>query len=60
MEKLDEFAQEVIYNAMDHSGNLCCMVSEEEEDVIPIPDEIPVRETTFWSTIPWTGPPTST
>jgi fructose-1,6-bisphosphatase I len=44
VEKLDEFAQKVIYNSMDHSGNLCCMVSEEEEDVIPIPDEFPVGE----------------
>ena len=44
VEKLDEFAQEVIYNSMDHSGNLCCMVSEEEEDVIPIPEEFPVGD----------------
>ncbi len=44
VEKLDEFAQEVIYNSMDHSGNLCCMVSEEEEDVIPIPNEFPVGD----------------
>jgi fructose-1,6-bisphosphatase I len=29
---------------MDHSGNLCCMVSEEEEDVIPIPMEFPVGD----------------
>jgi fructose-1,6-bisphosphatase I len=44
VEKLDEFAQEVIYNAMDHAGNLCCMVSEEAEDVIPIPEEFPVGD----------------
>jgi fructose-1,6-bisphosphatase I len=44
VEKLDEFAQEVIHNSMDHSGNLCCMVSEEEEDIIPIPEEFPVGE----------------
>jgi len=44
VEKLDEFAQEVIYNAMDHSGNLCCMVSEEAEDVIPIPEKFPVGD----------------
>jgi fructose-1,6-bisphosphatase I len=44
VEKLDEFAQEVIYNSMDHSGNLCCMVSEEEEDVIPIPNDFPVGD----------------
>ena len=35
VQKLDQFAQDVIYNAMDNGGNLCCMVSEEEEDVIP-------------------------
>jgi fructose-1,6-bisphosphatase I len=44
VEKLDEFAQEVIHNSMDHSGNLCCMVSEEKEDVIPIPQEFPVGD----------------
>jgi fructose-1,6-bisphosphatase I len=44
VEKLDVFAQEVIHNAMDHSGNLCCMVSEEEEDIIPIPEEFPVGD----------------
>jgi fructose-1,6-bisphosphatase I len=41
VEKLDEFAQDVIYGAMDHGGNLCCMVSEESEDVIPIPERFP-------------------
>jgi fructose-1,6-bisphosphatase I len=44
VQKLDEFAQEVIYNAMDHGGNLCCMVSEEVEGVIPIPDRFPTGE----------------
>jgi len=44
VEKLDEFAQEVIHASMDHGGNLCCMVSEEEEHVIPIPQEFPVGD----------------
>ena len=44
VEKLDEFAQETIYRSMDHAGNLCCMVSEEEADVIPIPEEFPVGD----------------
>jgi fructose-1,6-bisphosphatase I len=44
VEKLDEFAQTVIYNSMDHSGNLCCMVSEEEEGIIHIPPEFPVGD----------------
>ena len=39
VEKLDAFAQEVIVKAMDHAGHLCCMVSEECEDIIPIPDK---------------------
>ena len=37
--KLDEFANEVIYKAMDHTGRLACMASEEEEEVIPIPNQ---------------------
>ena len=37
VQKLDAFAQEVIVKAMDHAGHLCCMVSEECEDIIPIP-----------------------
>ncbi len=44
VQKLDEFAQEVIYRAMDHTGYLCCMVSEELEDFIPIPDKFPAGE----------------
>ena len=37
VQKLDAFAQEVIVKAMDHAGHLCCMVSEETDDIIPIP-----------------------
>src|SRR5688572_28921725 len=37
VQKLDEFAQTTIYRAMGHSGHLCCMASEEEENLIPIP-----------------------
>ena len=44
VQKLDVFAQEVIYRAMDHTGYLCCMVSEEEEDYIPIPEKFPAGE----------------
>lgn len=35
--KLDAFAQDRIFKAMDHGGNLCCMASEEVEHIIPIP-----------------------
>lgn len=37
--KLDEFADDVIYRAMDHTGRLCCMASEERKEFIPIPDK---------------------
>ena len=37
VQKLDLFADEVIYKALDHTGNLCCMASEEHPDVVPIP-----------------------
>ena len=35
--KLDEFAQDMICRSMSHSGHLCCMASEESEELIPIP-----------------------
>lgn len=41
VQKLDVFAQDAIYRAMDHTGHLCCMVSEEHPDVIPIPSKFP-------------------
>jgi fructose-1,6-bisphosphatase I len=37
-QKLDVFANETIVKAMDHSGRLCGMASEEEAGIIPIPD----------------------
>jgi len=39
--QLDMFANDVIFDAMDHTGNLCVMGSEEVDDVIPIPDQFP-------------------
>jgi len=41
VKKLDVFADEVIYRAMDHGGHLCVMASEENEDVLQIPDGYP-------------------
>ena len=38
-QKLDVFANETIVKAMDHGGKLCAMASEEEPDLIPIPDQ---------------------
>jgi fructose-1,6-bisphosphatase I len=39
VKKLDEFAHDVIFRALDHGGNLCMMASEEAEEVIPIPPQ---------------------
>src|SRR5687767_6618518 len=38
-QKLDVFANEIIVKAMDHTGRLAAMASEEEPDIITIPDE---------------------
>jgi len=38
VQKLDEYAHNVIRRAMDHTGRLCVMASEEWADVIPIPE----------------------
>ena len=39
--KLDVYAQDVIFRAMDHGGHLCCMASEEEAELIAIPTRYP-------------------
>jgi fructose-1,6-bisphosphatase I len=44
VQKLDEYAHEVVFNAMDHGGNLCVMASEEEEGLITIPEKFPTGE----------------
>ena len=41
VKKLDEFAHEVIFKALDHTGHLCGMASEEVADFIPIPERFP-------------------
>ncbi|HEU0014768.1 MAG TPA: class 1 fructose-bisphosphatase [Longimicrobium sp.] len=41
VKKLDEFAHEVIFKALDHTGHLCGMASEEMADFIPIPERFP-------------------
>ena len=38
-QKLDVFSNETIIKAMDHSGRLCGMASEEEPGIIPIPEK---------------------
>jgi fructose-1,6-bisphosphatase I len=37
-QKLDVLANDIIVKAVDHGGRLCAMASEEEEDIIRIPD----------------------
>ena len=37
VKKLDIFAHDMLYKAMDHSGHFCVMASEEEEDIMHIP-----------------------
>jgi fructose-1,6-bisphosphatase I len=41
IKKLDEFADQTIYRMMDHLGHLCVMASEENEDLLHIPDDYP-------------------
>lgn len=41
VQKLDEFAELTIYRLNDHTGRLAVMASEEEDDIIPIPDHHP-------------------
>ncbi|MGE5314787.1 MAG: class 1 fructose-bisphosphatase [Acidobacteriota bacterium] len=40
--KLDIFADEAICKAMDHTGHLAVMGTEEHDDVLPIPDKYPI------------------
>ena len=41
VQKLDLWANDVIFRALDHGGHLCCMASEENEDIIDIPERFP-------------------
>lgn len=40
-QKLDVFANETIKNCLKHTGRVCAMASEEDEDIIPTPPEYP-------------------
>jgi fructose-1,6-bisphosphatase I len=42
--KLDMYAHDVVFNAMDHGGQLCVMGSEEAEDLIMIPEQFPTGD----------------
>jgi fructose-1,6-bisphosphatase I len=39
VQKLDAWAHDVIFKALDHSGHLACMASEEADEFIPIPEQ---------------------
>lgn len=38
VKKLDDYANEIIFRAMDHGGHLCVMASEESQGLITIPE----------------------
>ena len=44
VQKLDVFANQVIYRALDHTGLVACMASEENETFLPIPDKFEAGE----------------
>ncbi len=41
VKKLDEYANDRLFKAMDHGGHLCIMASEENDEIIPIPEQFP-------------------
>ncbi len=41
VQKLDMFANRIIYQALDHTGQLCVMASEEDDEVLDIPEQYP-------------------
>jgi len=41
VQKLDMYAQNIFVQTLEKSGHLCVMVSEESEEIIPIPDGYP-------------------
>lgn len=41
VQKLDEFANKTIIERMSHTGELCAMASEEDPDIIAIPERFP-------------------
>jgi len=40
-QKLDVFANQTMTNALNHTGRVCVMASEEEERIIPVPEDYP-------------------
>ena len=44
VQKLDVFANDVMYKALDHTGHVAVLASEESEDPIPIPEKFPAGD----------------
>jgi fructose-1,6-bisphosphatase I len=44
VQKLDLWAHEAMFKALDHTGHLCCMASEESETFLAIPEQFPVGD----------------
>jgi fructose-1,6-bisphosphatase I len=44
VQKLDIWAHETMFKALDHTGHLCCMASEESESYLDIPEEFPIGD----------------
>ena len=47
VKKLDVFADKAIYRVMDHTGRICVMASEEQEDIITIPERFASEEARY-------------
>ena len=47
VKKLDDFADDVIFAAFDHTELLCCMASEEHEEIRHIPERFPTGKYTL-------------
>jgi fructose-1,6-bisphosphatase I len=44
VQKLDLWAHETMFKALDHTGHLCCMASEESESYLDIPEQFPIGD----------------
>ena len=44
VKKLDVWAHEAMFKALDHTGHLCCMASEESETFMAIPEHFPTGD----------------
>lgn len=47
VQKLDVFARNMFFSALDHTGLLCVMGSEEDKGIVKIPEEFPIGSYVF-------------